>query len=93
MVIAWVLFASIGMVIARYYKYFLPTIEVQGASFWFILHVPLMVFVPIFCVIALVLILVDLNGQWIYPQNKIAFIHSIFGIITIIMSIIQVNAV
>lgn len=93
MVIAWVFFASIGMIIARFYKDLLPNVRVRGVAFWFVLHAPLMILVPIFSIIALVIILVDLQGQWVIPEDKIAFIHSIFGIITIILSIIQVTLV
>ena len=92
MVMAWVLFASVGMVVARYYKHLLPNIRVRGVAFWFVLHVPLMIMVPVFSIIALVVILVELNGQWANPEDRIKFIHSVFGIITIIMSIIQVKS-
>jgi hypothetical protein len=91
MVIAWVFFASVGMIVARYYKDLLPTIRVRGVAFWFVLHVPLMFMVPVFSVIALILILVELNGQWVDPEDRVKFIHSVFGIVTIIMTIVQVK--
>lgn len=50
-----------------------------------------MIFVPICSVTAFIVILADLNWKWVSASSKVEFAHSIFGIVTIGLSIIQVE--
>ena len=57
---------------------------------WFVIHRPLMIFVPILSVIAFIVILAAAGWAWIPVSNKAAFAHSIFGIFAIVFSLVQV---
>lgn len=52
----------------------------------------MMVLVPILAVIAFLIILADLDWEWIEntEEERTAYVHSITGILAIILSIIQV---
>jgi hypothetical protein len=92
MILAWILFASIGMLFARYYKFILPKVVVHKTNFWFLVHRPLMTLVAILTVIGFILILADLGGSWV--DNDISdatYAHAMFGIFTVIFVIIQVK--
>jgi hypothetical protein len=54
------------------------------------MHRPMMIMVPIASVVAFIVILSDLDWKWVGAEDKTAFAHSIFGIITICLSVIQV---
>ena len=59
---------------------------------WFIIHRPMMMSVPIISVAAFIVILWEANWQWISISDSTTFFaHSIFGIVTIGLSIIQVS--
>ena len=90
MIIAWMLFASTGILFARYYKYLYPNIKLCGVQFWFLMHRPIMLLVPILSIISFLIILSQLDWFWVLSSIPVAFTHSIFGIIAIIFSIIQV---
>jgi hypothetical protein len=90
MIIAWMVFASTGIIIARYYKFILPNAKPCDVQFWFFLHRPLMVCVPIISVAAFIIILANLDWTWVETENTIMFAHSIFGIVAIGLSLIQV---
>ena len=59
-------------------------------EFWFNVHRPLMIFVPICSSVAFIVILADLEWKWLETTQLTNFVHSIFGIVTIGLSIIQV---
>lgn len=106
MTFAWLFCAPTGILIARYYKYLFPSTFICKAQFWFVIHRPLMILVSVLTLLALVLILVFHNlGSEEMPHgrrvrrhahdedNQHSFVnsaHSIFGVLTISISIIQV---
>ena len=91
MIIAWILFASTGIIVARYFKFLLPDVKLCKVKFWFLLHRPLMVCVPLISIAAFIIILWGVGWAWVPLQDDtIIFSHSIFGIVTISFSIIQV---
>ena len=49
-----------------------------------------MVCVPIISIAAFIIILWNLNWKWIEMEDKMMFAHSIFGIVAIGLSLIQV---
>ena len=91
MVIAWMFCASTGILIARYYKFLLPNVKLFDLQFWFVIHRPLMIFVPIVAITAFIVILADLDWKWVESSERLPFAHSIIGIITIGFSLIQVR--
>lgn len=58
--------------------------------FWFQAHRAIMILSPIFSIAAFLVILADLEWKWIEKTNKVSFAHSIFGIVLIGLSLIQV---
>ena len=91
MVIAWVLFATTGILIARYYKFLASNSEMCGVSLWFFLHRPMMLIATSLSVAGFVIILSQLNWNWVSMNNKYAFSHSICGIVAIGISVLQVK--
>lgn len=91
MIIAWVIFASFGMIIARYFKFIFPDRRIFELKVWFVIHRPLMLSAFLLSFIALMVILADKNWTWIDKYNLTSFVHSIFGMITIGLAFIQVN--
>jgi hypothetical protein len=88
MVIAWMLMASIGILMARYMKY-LPY-EIFKLKFWFVIHRPLMILVVLLSIIGFILIFAQVGWKWIDPAEKLNFAHSITGTITIVLANIQI---
>ena len=91
MVISWLLLATTGILLARYYKYLLPYVKTCGVQFWFLMHRIIMIFVPLLSIISFIVILAQLNWEWVLTENKLDLTHSIFGILAICLSIIQVS--
>ena len=92
MIIAWMIFASTGIIIARYFKFLLPNTKLCNLQIWFVIHRPMMMCVPIISIAAFILILWEADWQWIsLYESTTFFTHSIFGIVTIGLSIVQVK--
>ncbi len=90
MIIAWLALASTGILIARYYKYVLPKAKLCGVQFWFNFHRIIMIFVTTLSIVSFIIILSQLNWSWVSDSDSVSYTHSIFGILTICLSIIQV---
>lgn len=89
MIFAWILFASTGILIARYFKPSWPEQKVCGKAIWFAIHRPVMISVVVLTIIGFILILVYTKGTWVPKSLAREFAHSIIGIITIIFAISQ----
>lgn len=89
MIFAWVLFASVGLLMPRYYKYICKPAKVCGSHVWFILHFSLMIIVALFNIIALLVILSDLNWKWISTTRPLHFTHSVFGMMAMGLIFLQ----
>lgn len=61
-----------------------------NSEFWFNIHRPFMILVVLMSITAFIVILADLEWKWVENSGSINFIHSIFGIVTIGLAIIQV---
>lgn len=59
-------------------------------NFWFNIHRPFMILIVIVELVAFLVILSSLDWSWVETDEKVNFVHSIFGITTIGLSIIQV---
>ena len=62
----------------------------MNVQFWFFIHRPLMISVPIVSIIAFLIILSQLRWGWVDSTEQPNFAHSIIGIITISFSVLQV---
>ena len=91
MIIAWVLFASTGILVARHFKHLYENISFCGIKFWYLVHRPLMAFVFLLSIIAFLVILSDLNWAWTSAPKGTAYAHSILGILTIVAMFFQVG--
>jgi hypothetical protein len=90
MVIAWILLASTGILFARYFKFLLPKKELCGVKFWFLMHRPVMILATALTITGFIIILSQLNWQWVPPEDNLEFAHSVFGIIAVAVSVFQV---
>ena len=77
---------------SRYFKFIFPNIKLLKVQFWFNAHRFLMFSVPVFSIVAFIVILADLKWKWVelIETQKVNFAHSIIGIIVIGLSFIQV---
>ena len=91
MVIAWILFASTGVLTARYYKFLGPNSDICGLKLWFILHRSFMLLATVLSIAGFVIIFAQLNWNWVSMTDGKVFLHSIFGIVAIVIAVIQVK--
>ncbi len=89
MVFTWIVLASTGILIARYFKRSWSDRKICRKAIWFALHRTIMTCVAILTLISFVLIIVYKKGQWIPQTDQREFVHSIIGIIVISFAIIQ----
>ena len=92
--LGFLIFASnVFIFLKRYYKFIFPNIKLLKVQFWFNAHRALMFSIPIFSIVAFIVILADLKWKWVelIETQKVNFAHSIIGIIVIGLSLIQVN--
>ena len=96
MVLAWLLFASTGIIISRYYKKSFWDIRIFGKDLWFVLHRPLMTFATILTLIAFIVILSQFKWLWVvasWGTSSFSYTettHSIVGMFVIGLSFFQV---
>lgn len=91
MVVAWLGFATTGIILARYYKFLLPKFKLGKNRLWFILHQSIMILVVVCNIVSLFVILAHLEFKWVDSSiSQMTFVHSIFGIIAIALAVIQV---
>lgn len=90
MVIAWIFFASTGMVFARYMKFLFPEKTLCGNKIWFLVHRPFMILVTVISITSFLVVLSAKDWKWIPLTKPVSYAHSIFGIVAISFSIFQV---
>lgn len=91
MVIAWILFASTGLVVSRYYRYLYKDKRFWGLEFWYLIHRTLMSGVLVLSVLAMLIALADTRWKWVSNKKKSQFGHSVFGILTLIFVFFQAS--
>lgn len=74
-----------------YFKFIFPKTMVFGLQFWFAIHRSVMYLVCIISVIGLGIIFTHKEWKWTDPFLKFNFAHSIFGILTVGLALIQVT--
>ncbi|XP_072024044.1 putative ferric-chelate reductase 1 isoform X2 [Amphiura filiformis] len=81
MVIAWVGFASVGIVMARFFKPMWPDTKICGVAVWFALHRTFMV-MTFLCTVAAFIIIFIHTGYYFTPDEGLPrFLHALFGTI------------
>jgi len=92
MVVAWILFASTGILFARYGRllHIKERFTVLSESIWFQIHRLALFIAALATLLGFFLILSQASGQWIDSDNGHPFAHSILGIIIVCCSQIQV---
>lgn len=92
MVIAWMMFASTGILVARYGRlvHMKGRVEILGELIWFQIHRLALSIASIATLIGFFLILAQAKGQWVDNNNSRIFAHSILGIIIVCCSQIQI---
>ncbi|KAH9515394.1 DOMON domain-containing protein frrs1L [Bulinus truncatus] len=90
MVVAWVFFASIGLVVARFYKPVL-TGTMCSQKIWFQVHRFSMVLVLVITAIAFIIIFVKENGEWSDVEGEASYLqgHPIMGVMVMILTILN----
>ncbi|XP_046358001.2 putative ferric-chelate reductase 1 homolog isoform X2 [Haliotis rufescens] len=89
MVLAWIFAASIGIVIARYYKPQWPESSCLGEKVWFQLHRSFMVLVVLAAVTAFILIFVEVKGWSELGEEASKKAHPILGVIVTVLAVLN----
>lgn len=90
MISAWILCASIGVVVARYYKPVWLEEKLLGEKVWFTLHRGVMVLAVLFCIAGFTIIFVDRGTfQEIESDSDFKKAHPFIGIIVMCLAVIQ----
>ena len=90
MVIAWMFFAGIGIVFARYFRFILPSTKICGVQAWFALHRPFMILATTLTMAGFILMIFFMDGRWIKVTGPVKFSHSIIGVVCVGFSFLQV---
>jgi len=86
MIVAWIFAASLGIMISRYFKQTWTDKKMFGLDQWFIWHRTLMILVWALSIIALVLIVVDVDG---ITPTIFTNPHAIMGFVTVGLAFLQ----
>ncbi|KAI8787006.1 ferric-chelate reductase 1 [Biomphalaria glabrata] len=88
MILAWVFFASIGLLLTKYYKPMWPNSRIFEHKYWFFGHFNCMATMFIIVIIAIILIFVEAGGYSEAPELP-QKAHPILGIIILVCIIIN----
>lgn len=90
MIAAWILCASIGVVVARYYKPVWLEEKLLGEKVWFTIHRSIMVFAVLFCIAGFTIIFVD-RGTFkeVESDSDVKKAHPFLGLIIMCLAVIQ----
>jgi len=91
MVLAWVFCASLGLILARYYKPMWTDTKACGQKVWFSYHRALMLSAMFLTIIGFILILVKKGGKFETPDSLPTKAHPILGLIAIICALLNVS--
>ncbi|XP_025109765.1 putative ferric-chelate reductase 1 [Pomacea canaliculata] len=88
MILAWVFFASIGLLMTKYYKPMWPNKRMFDHRYWFVAHTNCMSSMFIITIIGIILIFVEAGG-WSVAPDLPQRAHPILGIIILVCIIIN----
>ncbi|XP_033636614.1 putative ferric-chelate reductase 1 isoform X3 [Asterias rubens] len=86
MVIGWIGFASIGIILARFFKPMWPDSKLFGTKIWFTFHRMCMISCVLCFCTAFVLIFVAVGG-FVQTVNTTVVVHAILGIVVTLLGI------
>jgi hypothetical protein len=89
MMVAWMVFASSGMLLPRYFKPAWPNTLWGGKKIWFQLHQPFMAIALILTALAFIVIFAGVDGYSQLPSPTVA--HAPLGII--VMALVLLNPI
>jgi hypothetical protein len=89
MMVAWMVFASSGMLLPRYFKPAWPNTLWSGKKIWFQLHQPFMVIALILTALAFIVVFAGVDGYSQLPSPTVA--HAPLGII--VMALVLLNPI
>ncbi|KAK3777706.1 hypothetical protein RRG08_021816 [Elysia crispata] len=87
MIIAWVFFASVALIMSKYYTTMWPNKRAYSQRYWFIVHFNCMALMFIFSIIGIILIFIEAGGYTKAPHLPLKA-HPILGIIILICILI-----
>ncbi|XP_078656419.1 putative ferric-chelate reductase 1 isoform X1 [Branchiostoma floridae x Branchiostoma belcheri] len=85
MMIAWICTASVGVLMARFFKHIWPDSQLCKEKVWFAIHRAMMVSTVLLTIIAFILIMTYNNWLWAFHAGA----HAIVGIIVVILALIN----
>ncbi|KAK7495836.1 hypothetical protein BaRGS_00012826, partial [Batillaria attramentaria] len=88
MILAWIFFASIGLLMTKYYKPMWPNKRMFDQRYWFVAHFNCMASAFLITVIGVILIFIEADG-WSKAPDLPQRAHPILGIIIFICIIIN----
>ncbi|ESO92331.1 hypothetical protein LOTGIDRAFT_162635 [Lottia gigantea] len=88
MVIAWITAASIGLVVARYFKPIWPNSTFIGQKIWFQIHRTCMILTLLSTCIAFIIIFVEVDG-WTMSNISVEQAHPYLGVIVTFLTIVN----
>ncbi|KAK7099857.1 putative ferric-chelate reductase 1 [Littorina saxatilis] len=88
MILAWIFFASIGLIMTKYYKTMWPNQRMFDQRYWFVAHFNCMAMAFLITVIGVILIFVEADG-WSQAPDLPQKAHPILGIIIFVCIIIN----
>jgi len=86
-IIAWIFLASLGILLARYYKPMWPNHVLYHYRVWFSFHRSIMIFVTLLTLLSFLFALIELDWTWSYSGH--ALLHAVLGLIVIICACIN----
>ncbi|KAL3878437.1 hypothetical protein ACJMK2_030787 [Sinanodonta woodiana] len=89
MIVGWILFASIGIVLPRFYKPVWPDSKLCGEKVWFQLHRVCMVLVLLLVAVSFIIIFIHVKGYREIGETRFQMSHPILGIIVMALTIIN----
>ncbi|CAF3433547.1 unnamed protein product [Rotaria socialis] len=93
MVIGWMIFASTGILFARYGRslHIGNKQKFLGESIWFQVHRFILFLATLATLLGFLLILAEVNGEWIKLREGLTFVHSVLGGIIVCCALLQVS--
>ncbi|XP_078575179.1 putative ferric-chelate reductase 1 isoform X2 [Branchiostoma floridae x Branchiostoma japonicum] len=85
MMIAWICTASVGVLMARFFKHLWPEDTLCKEKVWFAIHRAMMITTVVLTIIAFILIMTYNNWLWAFHAGA----HAIVGIIVVILALIN----
>ncbi|XP_072023870.1 putative ferric-chelate reductase 1 [Amphiura filiformis] len=94
MVAAWILFASLGITLARFYKNIWPNQHICGKPVWFVMHVLFMTLTLMCTVTAFVIIFIQKRRFLEFSEDLsglLRFLHAVLG--TVVTCLVILNPI